>query len=86
LVIIFFSRILKLNNVAIPVYKGQTQPLVVNVDTGPPYHGSDGLNDVKQNDVQVDENHIQQEKAVSAMVRLINENPHMVELIGKKVK
>jgi len=84
---------LRLNNSTVPVYKGQSQAMVVTKDTTDRYRGgkgshdgasirSDGLLDVEENNFSVDENEIQKENGISAMVRLINQNPHMVDLIG----
>jgi len=56
--------------------------MVTPKDTTNNYHGGDGLMDVEENDFSIDEYEIQKENGVSAIIRLINQNPHFIDLIG----
>lgn len=58
----------------IPVFKGAAKPLLGNTINAGHFHGYDGLGDVPDpNAPGLDM--VQKEGAVSAMIRIINENP-----------
>lgn len=58
----------------IPVFKGAAKPLLGNTINAGHFHGYDGLGDVPDpNAPGLDM--VQKEDAVSAMIRIINENP-----------
>lgn len=69
------------NKPEIPVFKGAAKPILgKNIDAGN-FHGQDGLGDVPDpNAPGLDL--IQKEDAVSAMIRIINENPGEVSLVA----
>lgn len=67
----------------IPVFKGSAGPLVGAVKSLKDHFGTDGLGDVLENrDSEIWKEQIQNEQAVQAMIRLINENQGGVSLIA----
>eukprot|EP00066_Takifugu_rubripes_P017401 XP_011606667.1 PREDICTED: inosine-uridine preferring nucleoside hydrolase-like isoform X1 [Takifugu rubripes] len=69
------------NKLEIPVFKGAAKPLLGNAIDAGHFHGYDGLGDVPDaNAPGLDM--VQKEGAVSAMIRIINENPGKVSLVA----
>ncbi|KAM3608359.1 uncharacterized protein V6R79_023683 [Siganus canaliculatus] len=69
------------NKLEIPVFKGAAKPILGNnIDAGC-FHGQDGLGDAPDaNAPSLDL--LQKEDAVSAMIRIVNENPGEVSLVA----
>uniref|UniRef100_H3C5P0 Si:dkey-4e7.3 n=1 Tax=Tetraodon nigroviridis TaxID=99883 RepID=H3C5P0_TETNG len=69
------------NRLEIPVFKGAAKPLLGNTISAGHFHGYDGLGDAPDpNAPGLDM--VQEEAAVSAMLRIINENPGEVSLVA----
>ncbi|XP_051938239.1 inosine-uridine preferring nucleoside hydrolase [Hippocampus zosterae] len=69
------------NRLDIPVFKGAAKPLVGNSINSSHFHGLDGLGDApdpKAPSVDL----VQEESAVLAMIRIVNENPGEVSLVA----
>ncbi|XP_057708391.1 inosine-uridine preferring nucleoside hydrolase isoform X1 [Corythoichthys intestinalis] len=65
----------------IPVFKGAAKPLLGNTINASHFHGQDGLGDAPDpNAPGLDL--VQDEGAVSAMIRIVNENPGEVSLVA----
>uniref|UniRef100_A0AAV2K1Z2 Sodium/hydrogen exchanger n=1 Tax=Knipowitschia caucasica TaxID=637954 RepID=A0AAV2K1Z2_KNICA len=75
-------RVLKVcNKLEIPVFKGASKSILGHEVKGENFHGLDGLGDAPDpNAPSVDL--IQKEGAVSAMIRIVNENPGEVSLVA----
>ncbi|CAL8266551.1 unnamed protein product [Lota lota] len=75
-------RVLKAcHKLEIPVFKGADKPILgKRIDAGH-FHGMDGLGDVPDPDAP-GLDLIQKEGAVSAMIRLVNENPGQISLVA----
>lgn len=68
----------------IPVFKGAAKPLLGNTINAANFHGQDGLGDAPDpNAPGLDM--VQREDAVSAMIRLVNENPKEVRSVTMSV-
>lgn len=65
----------------VPVYRGLNTPLVAEGMEATHYHGNDGLGDADL-DLTVSMEMIQKEHAVSALLRLVNENPGEITLVA----
>ncbi|CAK6979343.1 inosine-uridine preferring nucleoside hydrolase-like [Scomber scombrus] len=75
-------RVLKVcNRLDIPVYRGCTEPLLARKVHAGDFHGKDGMGDVPDADAPGLEL-LQKEKAVQAMIKMINENPGEVSLVA----
>ncbi|XP_024860375.1 inosine-uridine preferring nucleoside hydrolase isoform X2 [Kryptolebias marmoratus] len=69
------------NKLEIPVFKGAGKPLLGNVIDAGHFHGQDGLGDAPDpNAPGLDL--LQKENAVSAIIRIVNENPGEVSLVA----
>ncbi|KAL5016066.1 hypothetical protein ScPMuIL_005655 [Solemya velum] len=69
------------NRMDVPVYRGACKSILGEHLGAPFYHGEDGLGDVlKSNDV--DTSIIQSEHAVTAMLRLVGENPGEISIVA----
>ncbi|XP_041662237.1 inosine-uridine preferring nucleoside hydrolase isoform X1 [Cheilinus undulatus] len=69
------------NKLEIPVFKGAAKPILGNTISAGHFHGLDGLGDAPDpNAPSLDL--VQKEGAVSAMIRIINENPGEVALVA----
>ncbi|XP_060909321.1 inosine-uridine preferring nucleoside hydrolase [Labrus mixtus] len=69
------------NKLEIPVFKGAAKPILGNSISAGHFHGLDGLGDAPDpNAPAVDL--VQKEGAVSAMIRIVNENPGEVSLVA----
>ncbi|XP_034042854.1 inosine-uridine preferring nucleoside hydrolase [Thalassophryne amazonica] len=69
------------NKLEIPVFKGAAKPILGNGIDGGHFHGKDGLGDAPDpNAPSLDM--IQEEDAISAMIRIVNENPGEVSLVA----
>uniref|UniRef100_A0A1A7XE70 Inosine/uridine-preferring nucleoside hydrolase domain-containing protein n=1 Tax=Iconisemion striatum TaxID=60296 RepID=A0A1A7XE70_9TELE len=75
-------RVLKAcNKLKIPVFKGADKPILGNTLDPGHFHGQDGLGDAPDpNAPGLDL--LQKENAVSAMIRIVNENPGEVSLVA----
>lgn len=58
----------------IPVFKGAAKPILGNSISAGHFHGQDGLGDAPDPNAPGLEL-VQEEAAVSAMIRIVNENP-----------
>ncbi|KAH3728635.1 hypothetical protein DPMN_054594 [Dreissena polymorpha] len=65
----------------IPVFRGASSAMVVEGFTATHYHGKDGLGDADL-DIAVSRDQAQKEHAVSAIIRLVNENPGEITLVA----
>lgn len=66
----------------IPVFKGATKPVLGNSINAGLFHGQDGLGDAPDpNAPGLDL--LQKESAVSAMIRIVNENPGEVRDVAQ---
>ncbi|XP_047432333.1 inosine-uridine preferring nucleoside hydrolase-like [Mugil cephalus] len=75
-------RVLKLcNRLDIPVYRGSSEPLLPRKLHAGEFHGKDGLGDVPDPDAPGLEL-LQEENAVQAIVKIVNENPGEVSLVA----
>ncbi|KAG7503365.1 hypothetical protein JOB18_037353 [Solea senegalensis] len=75
-------RVLKVcNRLDIPVYRGCSQPLVAQKLHAGDFHGKDGLGDAPDPHAPGLEL-LQEEKAVQAIIRIVNENPGEVTLVA----
>ncbi|XP_035030051.2 inosine-uridine preferring nucleoside hydrolase isoform X1 [Hippoglossus stenolepis] len=69
------------NKLEIPVFKGAAKPILGNTIDAGHFHGQDGLGDAPDpNPPGLDM--VQKEGAVSAMIRIVNENPGEVSLVA----
>ncbi|XP_060944739.1 inosine-uridine preferring nucleoside hydrolase isoform X2 [Limanda limanda] len=69
------------NRLEIPVFKGAAKPILGNTIDAGHFHGQDGLGDAPDpNPPGLDL--VQTEGAVSAMIRIVNENPGEVSLVA----
>ncbi|XP_031150125.1 inosine-uridine preferring nucleoside hydrolase isoform X2 [Sander lucioperca] len=69
------------NKLEIPVFKGAAKPILGNSLNAGHFHGQDGLGDAPDpNAPGLDL--VQKEGAVSAMIRIVNENPGEVSLVA----
>ncbi|XP_034069632.1 inosine-uridine preferring nucleoside hydrolase isoform X3 [Gymnodraco acuticeps] len=69
------------NKLEIPVFKGAAKPILGNSLSAGHFHGEDGLGDAPDpNAPGLDR--LQEEGAVSAMIRIINQNPGQVSLVA----
>ncbi|XP_070832719.1 inosine-uridine preferring nucleoside hydrolase isoform X2 [Chaetodon trifascialis] len=69
------------NKLEIPVFKGASKPILGNIINSESFHGQDGLGDAPDpNAPGLDL--VQKESAVSAMIRIVNENPGQVSLVA----
>ncbi|XP_034429078.1 inosine-uridine preferring nucleoside hydrolase isoform X1 [Hippoglossus hippoglossus] len=69
------------NKLEIPVFKGAAKPILGNTIDAGHFHGQDGLGDAPDpNPPGLDL--VQKEGAVSAMIRIVNENPGEVSLVA----
>lgn len=74
---IVFTQCFVILMVKIPVFRGAAKPILGNAIDAGNFHGKDGLGDVPDpNAPGLD--WIKQESAVSAISRIINENPREV--------
>ncbi|KAL4233060.1 hypothetical protein ACF0H5_007746 [Mactra antiquata] len=69
------------NRLDVPVYRGCSGPLVTGGLTATHYHGNDGLSDANL-DIDVSLDQMQEENAVDAMIRLVNEHPGEITLVA----
>uniref|UniRef100_A0A8C5G752 Inosine-uridine preferring nucleoside hydrolase-like n=2 Tax=Gouania willdenowi TaxID=441366 RepID=A0A8C5G752_GOUWI len=75
-------RVLKVcNRLEIPVYRGNSEPLLAKRTHAGDFHGKDGLGDVPDEDAPGLEL-LQEEGAVQAMIRIANENPGEVTVVA----
>ncbi|XP_059355326.1 nucleoside hydrolase [Carassius carassius] len=75
-------RILKVcKHLEIPVFRGATKALLEQTVSGGEFHGKDGLGDAPDPDAP-GLDLVQKEGAVSAMIRIVNENPGEVSLVA----
>ncbi|KAG7254864.1 hypothetical protein CRUP_030289 [Coryphaenoides rupestris] len=75
-------RVLKVcNKLEIPVFKGADKPILGKSINAGHFHGMDGLGDVPDSSAP-GLDLVQKEGAVSAMIRLVNENPGEVSLVA----
>ncbi|KAI4892721.1 hypothetical protein NFI96_015311, partial [Prochilodus magdalenae] len=75
-------RVLKAcDRLEIPVFKGVSKPLLGNVLSAGLFHGEDGLGDAPDPDAPGLEL-VQTEGAVSAIIRIVNENPGEVSIVA----
>ncbi|XP_023141548.1 inosine-uridine preferring nucleoside hydrolase isoform X1 [Amphiprion ocellaris] len=65
----------------IPVFKGAAKPILGNTINAGGFHGHDGLGDAPDSNAP-DLDLVQKEGAVSAMIRIVNENPGEVSLVA----
>ncbi|XP_021434468.2 inosine-uridine preferring nucleoside hydrolase isoform X1 [Oncorhynchus mykiss] len=69
------------NRLEIPVFRGAAKPILGNVISAGNFHGQDGLGDAPDpNAPGLDM--LQMEGAVSALIRIVNENPGEVSLVA----
>ncbi|XP_049904637.1 inosine-uridine preferring nucleoside hydrolase isoform X2 [Epinephelus moara] len=69
------------NKLEIPVFKGAAKPILENSLSAGHFHGQDGLGDAPDPNAPGLEL-VQKEGAVSAMIRIVNENPGEVSLVA----
>ncbi|XP_049450511.1 inosine-uridine preferring nucleoside hydrolase isoform X1 [Epinephelus fuscoguttatus] len=69
------------NKLEIPVFKGAAKPILGNSLNAGHFHGRDGLGDAPDPNAPGLEL-VQKEGAVSAMIRIVNENPGEVSLVA----
>ncbi|XP_041806762.1 inosine-uridine preferring nucleoside hydrolase isoform X2 [Chelmon rostratus] len=69
------------NKLEIPVFKGASKPVLGNTIHSESFHGQDGLGDAPDPDAP-SLDLVQKEGAVSAMIRIVNENPGEVSLVA----
>ncbi|XP_028289601.1 inosine-uridine preferring nucleoside hydrolase isoform X2 [Parambassis ranga] len=69
------------NKLEIPVFKGAAKPILGNSISAGHFHGQDGLGDAPDPNAPGLEL-VQEEAAVSAMIRIVNENPGEVSLVA----
>ncbi|XP_033984836.1 inosine-uridine preferring nucleoside hydrolase isoform X1 [Trematomus bernacchii] len=69
------------NKLEIPVFKGAAKPILENSLSAGHFHGEDGLGDAPDPDAP-GLDRLQEEGAVSAMIRIINQNPGQVSLVA----
>ncbi|TRY56449.1 hypothetical protein DNTS_032916 [Danionella cerebrum] len=75
-------RVLKVcNRLEIPVFRGACKSLLGQTVSAGEFHGKDGLGDAPDPNAP-DLDLVQQEGAVSAMIRIVNENPGAVSLVA----
>ncbi|RXN28025.1 inosine-uridine preferring nucleoside hydrolase-like protein [Labeo rohita] len=75
-------RVLKVcNHPEIPVFRGATKSLLGQTISAGDFHGKDGLGDAPHPDAP-GLDLVQKEGAVSAMIRIVNENPGEVSLVA----
>ncbi|XP_071320332.1 inosine-uridine preferring nucleoside hydrolase-like [Trachinotus anak] len=75
-------RVLKVcNRLDIPVYRGFAEPLLTRKLHAGDFHGKDGLGDVPDPDAPGLEL-LQEEKAVQAIIKIVDENPGEVTLVA----
>lgn len=75
-------RVLKVcGRLEIPVFKGVSKPLLGFVLNAGHFHGEDGLGDAPDSDA-LGLDLVQKEGAVSAIIRIVNENPGEVSLVA----
>ncbi|CAL8322674.1 unnamed protein product [Merluccius merluccius] len=75
-------RVLKVcHKLEIPVFKGADKPILGKCIQAEHFHGMDGLGDVPDLNVP-GLDMIQEEGGVSAMIRLVNENPGQITLVA----
>lgn len=69
------------NKLEIPVFKGAAKPILgISISAGD-FHGQDGLGDAPDSNAP-GLDLVQKESAVSAMIRIVNENPGQVSLVA----
>uniref|UniRef100_A0A8C8S1F3 Inosine/uridine-preferring nucleoside hydrolase domain-containing protein n=1 Tax=Pelusios castaneus TaxID=367368 RepID=A0A8C8S1F3_9SAUR len=69
------------NRLEIPVYQGAASPLLGGPVEGALYHGQDGLGDVPVPDAP-GLDHLQKEHAVTALLRIVSEQPGQISLVA----
>uniref|UniRef100_A0A3Q1F7K1 Si:dkey-4e7.3 n=1 Tax=Acanthochromis polyacanthus TaxID=80966 RepID=A0A3Q1F7K1_9TELE len=69
------------NSLEIPVFKGAAKPILGNSINAGEFHGHDGLGDAPDSRAP-GLDLVQKEGAVSAMIRIVNENPGEVSLVA----
>ncbi|XP_008294616.1 inosine-uridine preferring nucleoside hydrolase isoform X1 [Stegastes partitus] len=69
------------NKLEIPVFKGAAKPILGDTISAGEFHGQDGLGDVPDSNAP-GLDLVQKEGAVSAMIRIVNENPGEVSLVA----
>ncbi|KAF1382730.1 hypothetical protein PFLUV_G00146800 [Perca fluviatilis] len=69
------------NKLEIPVFKGAAKPILGNSLSAGQFHGQDGLGDAPDPDAP-GLDLVQKEGAVSAMIRIVSENPGEVSLVA----
>lgn len=75
-------RVLKIcGRLDIPVFRGSAEPLLASKIHAGEFHGKDGLGDVPDPDAPGLEL-LQMESAMQAIIRMVNENPGEVTLVG----
>ena len=72
--------VLQAMNREVPVYRGITLPLVTTWDDASEFHGSDGLGNYHDRPPITLE--IEDEHAVHALIRMVNESPHEYTLVA----
>ncbi|XP_071395332.1 inosine-uridine preferring nucleoside hydrolase isoform X1 [Centroberyx affinis] len=65
----------------IPVFKGAAKPILGNCIDAGQFHGQDGLGDAPDSNAP-GLDMVQEEGAVSAMIRIVNENPGEISLVA----